>query len=130
RPARGRAARARAGRADCPPPRARLAGAAEDVAEQLDRGRLAVGTGDGEEAVGERPPGELELTGHLDAALERGRDHRRLPGNSRALDHRVRTLELSKTIRIQGYFDAPPRKPFRPLGMARIDGPDALAAGG
>ena len=42
---------------------------AVDVAEQLGRGRLAVGAGDGEEAVRERAPGQLELAGHLDAAL-------------------------------------------------------------
>ncbi len=110
--------------------RDRLAGAAEDVAEQLDRGRLAVGAGHGEEAVGQGAPGELELTGDLDPPLQRGRDHRRLPGNSRALDDRVRALELCQSIRIQDNFDAVAGKPFRSLGMSRIDRPDPLAAGG
>ena len=116
--------------ADVARDRDRLAGAAEDVAEQLDRGRLAVGAGDGEEAVGERPPGELELTDDVDLALQRGRDHRRLPGYPWALDDRVRSLELSQTIRIQDNFDAPPGKTFRAVGMSRIDRADALAASG
>ncbi len=116
--------------ADVARDRDRLAGAAEDVAEQLDRGGLAVGAGDGEEAVGECPPGELELTDDVDLALQRGRDHRRLPRNPWALDDRVRSLELSQTIRIQDHFDARPRKTFRAVGMSRIDRADALAAGG
>ena len=81
-------------RADVAGHRDRLAGAAEDVAEQLDRGRLAVGAGDGEEAVRQRPPGQLELADHLDPALQGGRDHRRLPGHARALDDGPRPLEL------------------------------------
>src|ERR1700753_2381033 len=107
--------------ADVARDRDRLAGAAEDVAEQCARGGLAVGAGDGEEAVGERAPGELELTDHVDLALQRGRDHRRLPRYPWALDDRVRSLELSQTIRIQDHFDAPPGKTFRALGMPRID---------
>ena len=110
--------------------RDRLAGPAEDVAEQLDRGRLAVGAGDGEEAVGQGAPGELELTGHLDPPLQSGRDHCRLPGNPRALDDRVRALELCQPIRIQDNFDAVLGKPFGAIGMPGIDRADLLATGG
>jgi hypothetical protein len=42
--------------ADVAGDRDRLTGGAVEVAEQLDRGRLAVGAGDGEEAVGQRRP--------------------------------------------------------------------------
>ena len=97
----------------------RLAGGPVDVAEQLDRGRLAVGPGHREEAVGNRPPGELELADHLEAALQRGGDHRRLPGHARALDDGPRAIELSKSIRIQDDFDAMPRQPCRPVRDAR-----------
>ena len=38
-----------------------------DVAEQLDGRRLAVRPGHRDEAVGNRPPGELELPDHVDA---------------------------------------------------------------
>ena len=99
----------------------RLAGRPVDVAEQLGDGRLAVGAGDGEEAVGDRPPGELELADHLDAPLQGGGDHRRLPGHARALDDGPRPIQLSQSIRIQDDFDARPLQPCRPLGIARID---------
>ena len=92
----------------------RLAGGPVEVAEQLDRGRLAVGAGDGDEAVGDRPPGQLELADHLDPALQRGRDHRRLPGHARALDDGPRPLEQSQSIRIQDDFDARPPQALPP----------------
>ena len=112
-------------RADVAGDRDRLAGGPVEVAEQLGGGRLAVGPGDGEEAVGDRPPGQLELADHVDPALQRGRDHRRLPGHARALDDGPRPIQLSQSIRIQDDFDACPRKPCRPLGMAGIDRPHA-----
>jgi len=40
----------------------------------------------------------------------------------------MRALELRQSIRIQGYFDAEVRKPFRSIGMAGIDGADLLPA--
>ena len=56
-------------RADVAGDRDRLAGAAVDVAEQLDRGRLAVGPGHRDEAVRQRPPGQLQLADDVDPAL-------------------------------------------------------------
>ena len=102
-------------RADVAGDRDRLTGAAVDVAEQLDRGRLAVGPGHRDEAVGQRPPGQLQLPDDVDPPLQRGRDHRRLPGNARALDDGPRPLEQCKSIRIQERLRRRPPKAFPPL---------------
>jgi len=69
----------------------RLGGGPVDVAEQLDGRRLAVGAGYGEEAVGDRPPGKLELADHVNAAIESGQ---RSHGASRG------TPGLLTTVRI------------------------------
>ena len=119
---------ARQRRADVAGDRDRLAGRPPDVPEQLDRGRLAVGAGDREEAIRQLPPRQLELPGHLDPPLQRRRDHRRLPGHSRALDDRPRSLELSKSICIQEDFDAHPPQSCRPFRISAVDRLDRLAA--
>ena len=92
---------------------------AVEVPEQLHRGRLAVGPGHREEAVGKRPPGELELSDHVDPALQGGGDHRRLPRNPRALDNCPHSVEKCQSIRIQNNFDTHSRKPCNPLRDAR-----------
>ena len=56
-------------------------------AEQLDRRRLAVRAGHGDERVGQQPPGELELAEHRDPALARRGDDRRLGRHAGRLDH-------------------------------------------
>ena len=66
--------------ADVAGDRDRLAGAAVDVSEQLDRGRLAVGPGHRQEPVRDRPPGQLELAEDLDP---RARARRRSPAPPR-----------------------------------------------
>ena len=108
-------------RADVAGHRDRLAGGPVDVPEQLDGGRLAVGPGHRDEAVRNRPPGQLQLPDHVDPALQSRRDHRRLPGNPGALDDRPHPIEKCQSIRIQNDFDADPRKPCRPIGMPGID---------
>ncbi len=108
----------------------RLARRAVDVPEQLDRRRLAVGPGDGEEAIGDRPPGQLELADDVEPALQRGSDHRRLPGHARALDDGSHAIELSNSIRIQGNFDALPRQPCRAVRIAGVDSAHLLPAPG
>ena len=113
-------------RADVAGDRDRLTGAAVDVPEQLDRGRLAVRPGHRDEPVRQRPPGQLELPHHVDPPLQSGGDHRRLPGNARALDDSPRPLEQCKSIRIQKHFDANPRKPSRLFRRPRIDPPHPL----
>jgi hypothetical protein len=99
-----------------------------DVAEELGGGGLAVGARYGEEPVGDRAPGELQLPHHRDAALARRRDHRRLPRHAGALDHGLDAAEQIGSVRIQDDFDARPRKPLRPLGLARVHAPHARPA--
>jgi hypothetical protein len=85
-------------RADVAGDRDRFGGGAVEVAEQLDRGRLAVGAGDGEEAVWQRPPGQLELADDVDPTLKRRRDHRRLPRDPGALHYRPHSVEQRQSI--------------------------------
>ena len=53
---------------------------------QLDRRRLAVRAGHGDELVGEQPPGELELAEHRQPRRARRGDHGRLRRDAGALD--------------------------------------------
>ncbi len=74
-------------------------GRAVDRAEQLDRGRLPVGPGDGDELLGQQPPGELQLADHDRAARPRGGNDRRLARHPGALDHAAHTLERRAAVR-------------------------------
>ena len=62
--------------ADVPGHRDRDPAGAEDMADQLDRGRLAVRSRDRDEVVGQQPPAELELAEHRDSARARAANER------------------------------------------------------
>ena len=86
---RGEAARERRQRrADVPRDRDRQPGLAVDVADQLGRGRLAVGPGDGDELVREQAPAHLDLPEHGDAALAGRHDQAGLLGARRGSSRR------------------------------------------
>ena len=90
---------------------------AVEVTEQLDRGRLAVGPGDRDEAVRDRPPGQLELADHRRSPA---RSAAAITGASRGTPGLLTTVRVpsssANSIRIQDDFDAGPRKPCRPSG--------------
>jgi hypothetical protein len=74
---------------------------AMDVPEQLDRRRLAVRAGHGDERVGQQAPGQLELAHDLDPALASGRDHRGLLRDARRLDHGRDAVEQVDPVGLQ-----------------------------
>ena len=113
-----------------PGDRHRPAGRAVDVADQLGRRRLAVGPGDGAEGVRERAPGELELAGHLDAALPRALDHGRLAGHAGALDHGLHLAEQLCSVHVQADFDAQLPQSFRLRRVPGVHPEDGLPRGG
>jgi hypothetical protein len=76
----------------------RQLGGAPDRAQQLDRRRLAVGSGDGHEAVSQQAPGQLQLAQDGQVALAGRGDHGRLVGHTRALDHAGRALEQRQAV--------------------------------
>jgi hypothetical protein len=69
---------------------------AEHRAQQLGRGRLAVGTGDADERVRQEARGELDLAPDRDPALARRDDERRLARDARALDEHVDAVEQAE----------------------------------
>ena len=73
--------------------RHRVAGLPVDVADELDRRRLAVGAGDGDELVSQQAPRELELAQNAEPARARRRDHRCRIGHSGTLDERSHALK-------------------------------------
>ena len=115
-------------RADVAGHRNRLAGRPVDVPKQLDRRRLPIRPGHGDEPIRNRPPGQLQLPDHIDPALQSRRDHRRLPRNPGTLDHRSHPIEERQSICIQHDFDTNPPKPCSPIRMPRIDRHNVLAA--
>jgi hypothetical protein len=74
------------------------AGCAEDRAEQLARGRLAVRAGDADEPGPRRQQAvaELDLGPDRDAALARDRHERALAGDARALHEHVDAVEQAQ----------------------------------
>ncbi len=115
-------------RADVPGDRDRLRRRSGRVPEQLGGGRLAVRAGDGDEAVRDRPPGQLELADDVDPALEGGARSPAASWGTPGLLTTVRVaVELRKSIRIQDDFDAGTRKPCRALRLPGVD-PDHLLA--
>ena len=99
-----------------------------EMADQLGRRGLAVGACHGAEGIGNQPPGELELAGHLQAALARRSDDRRVLRHTGALHHRSGTIELPCSFHAQTDFDAGPLQPCRLLGQARVDAEHGLPA--
>jgi len=109
--------------ADVPGDRDRPARLAVDVAEQLDRRRLAVRARDGDELVGQQAPAQLELAEDRDAALAGGRDDRRLARHAGRLHDRPRMRQEREPVGPHVGLE-----PVRYVGAARIDGHDPLAA--
>ncbi len=95
-------------------------GLAVDVAEQLDRRRLAVGPRDGDELVpAQQPPAELELTEDRQAPPTRSRDDRRLPRHARRLDDRAGAVQQRDAVGPDVRLDV--RRHLRQAGVARDD---------
>src|SRR5207244_1514990 len=72
---------------------------AEDRAEELARGRLAVRAGDAEELrAAEEPVAELDLAPDGDPARAGGRDERVLARDARALDEEADAVEEREVV--------------------------------
>jgi hypothetical protein len=102
----------------------RQAGGAPDRAEQLGGGGLAVGAGDGHEAIGQQAPGQLQLARHGHAQLARAGDHGSLVGDTGALDDDRGPLEGVEPVRLELGRDV-----RRNLGAPAVD-PEHLAVRG
>ena len=97
---------------------------AVQVADQLDRGRLAVGAGDRDQLVGHEPPADLELPDHGQPRLARRDDDGRLRRHAGALDHRA---DRRRAARPRASRRGPRRRPPRAPRAARPNRPRVAA---
>ncbi len=106
-----------------------------DVADPVDGRGLAVRAGDGDELVGQQPPGELELAENLQPGGARGGHDGGLRGHSGTLDDRADTAglpsaevrELREAIAREVQLDAVARQRACGGGRAAVDSHDALS---
>ena len=113
--------------ADVPGHGNRQSGLPVHVPDPLHRRRLAVRPGDGDELVGQQPPGELELAHHRRAARAGRGDKGSGGGHARALDHRrARPSRRGHRCQCASRY---PRLQARHVRMAGVDGDDLLPAG-
>jgi hypothetical protein len=110
------------GTADVARDRDRPPGRAEDRAEQLARGRLAVRSGDAEEGVAQEAEAELDLAPDRYAAFAGGRRQGRLSRHAGALHEQVDSLQQPVLLRPQVDFDTGLGKPPGVESLGPVDG--------
>ena len=105
-----------------------LAGGAEDVSEELARGRLAVRPGDAEYRVGQEPEAELDLAPDGHPTLSRSGcqgSHRRYAW---AFHKQVHAVEKLGVVRAEDDFDTCLAKPPRVDVLPTVDTDDVHAS--